>query len=535
MKSVVISSGHGKYVAGASGPEPWGLTEVTEARRVVDEVARLLRGGGVEVQAFHDDISTSQDANLQRIVAFHNSQTRECDVSVHFNAFEPTTGARGTEVWYFSSDHLAEELSDAMAVAGGLINRGGKQSGDLYFLTNTEEPAVLLEVAFVDAEVDCDAYRKNFGLICLAIAETLAEKSLDDGGDESGRPERPSLPERPDDPLDVPIEERSTVAKGDSGDDVHDLQELLNGTELDPRLDVDGDFGEATDNATRSYQASRGLAVDGICGGETWTALYDGKQPLPPPPHALSSRDITAICDIALKSPIADYSWQDRGVAPDGFTQGMALAFGQTLRKLQQGHPAAVEMAKARTNSDTDALNLYRERFDDLGMSNESAGADTLRHLFALMLGHGMRESSGRHCEGRDLSADNVSSETAESGLFQTSFNAHSASEPEFSGLMVEYSNPSNAATCYLAAFADGVSCDESEWACLGDGDGLAFQQLCKSCPAFAVETCALTLRNLCTHFGPIVRGETELRADADEMLKAVEEYIGEVYGGAVA
>jgi hypothetical protein len=45
------------------------------------------------------------------------------------------------------------------------------------------------------------------------------------------------------------------------------------------------------------------------------------------------------------------------------------------------------------------------------------------------MLGHGMRESSGRHCEGRDLSADNVQSDTAEAGLFQTSYNAHSATE----------------------------------------------------------------------------------------------------------
>ena len=43
-------------------------------------------------------------------------------------------------------------------------------------------------------------------------------------------------------------------------------------------------------------------------------------------------------------------------------------------------------------------------------------GAVTLRHLFALILGLGMRESSGRYCEGRDMSASNVSAETAECG-----------------------------------------------------------------------------------------------------------------------
>ena len=28
-------SGHGKYIRGAEGPEPWGLDEVDEARKVV--------------------------------------------------------------------------------------------------------------------------------------------------------------------------------------------------------------------------------------------------------------------------------------------------------------------------------------------------------------------------------------------------------------------------------------------------------------------------------------------------------------------
>ena len=58
-------------------------------------------------------------------------------------------------------------------------------------------------------------------------------------------------------------------------------------------------------------------------------------------------------------------------------------------------------MAKADThNDDKDALSWYRSNFTAKGMSNEIAGADTLRHLFVLMLGLGMRESRGHHCEG---------------------------------------------------------------------------------------------------------------------------------------
>jgi hypothetical protein len=49
---------------------------------------------------------------------------------------------------------------------------------------------------------------------------------------------------------------------------------------------------------------------------------------------------------------------------------------------------------------------------------------------------------------------------------------------------------------------------------------------MCKSCPAFAVESCAITLRNLRQHYGPINRKEAELRVDADQMFKQVEDYL---------
>src|SRR6516225_7973926 len=100
---IVISSGHGKHIRGASGI----LDEVNEARRVVERTADLLRNYDTEVVTFHDDVSTTQDENLHRIVDFHNSQQRDLDVSVHFNAYEPTTKPMGTEVLYVSQDVLA--------------------------------------------------------------------------------------------------------------------------------------------------------------------------------------------------------------------------------------------------------------------------------------------------------------------------------------------------------------------------------------------------------------------------------------------
>ena len=336
---------------------------------------------------------------------------------------------------------------------------------------------------------------------------------------------RPERPERPDNPRDVPIEDRPDLSRGDDGDDVVDLQKLL------PRFngEIDGDFGPATEDAVLRYQQSRGLEADGVVGEQTWTALYEHKMPLPPPeppPGALDYRQQAAIIRIARESWIADYDWDERGRAPVGYTQGMALAFAQSYLKLRANHPAVLEMAKARTSSDKDVFNEYLGKFNALGMSNEVAGVSCLRHLYALMLGSGMRESSGRHCEGRDMSASNVEAETCEAGLFQTSYNASGASDPEFDELMVEYSDSRNEATCYLQPFSEEVSCTSSEWESYGSGPGREFQDLCKCCPAFAVETHALTLRNLCNHYGPIIRGEVELKSEAEEMFRQVQDYI---------
>src|SRR5262249_52418106 len=192
-----------------------------------------------------------------------------------------------------------------------------------------------------------------------------------------------------------------------------------------------------------------------------------------------------------------------------------------------------LRMAEARGNNSKDVFNEYEEEFNASGMSNEADGADCLRHLYALMIGHGMRESSGQHCVGRDTSAgsSSQSSETCEAGAFQTSYNAHSASDPEFSDLMDEYDQ--GLSPGYLDAFSEGVSCSSSDWDNYGSGAGEHFQYLCKNAPAFSAETCALTLRALCNHYGPIIRHETELKQDADAMLRAVQKYIDESELGA--
>jgi hypothetical protein len=226
------------------------------------------------------------------------------------------------------------------------------------------------------------------------------------------------------------------------------------------------------------------------------------------------------IIQIAAQSAIAGYKWKNRGVAPRGYIKGMALVYARVYCKLKAGDAAAAEMAKANTGvAAKDALEWFKKIFQDAGMNNEAAGVNALRHLFVLLIGLGMRESCGSYCEGRDQSADNVTSDTAEAGLFQASFDARAGS-PFMPKLFEQYSaNPSG----FVDVFKEGVKCTAAGLNNFGSGDGKEFQRLTKACPAFAAEFAAVGLRNIRKHWGPINRKEAEVRPEANLMLTQVE------------
>ena len=169
MPKIAISSGHAKHCRGAVGI----IDEWEQNVRVVDKVCELILAGGGACVKFHDMHSTTQSANLNTTSNWHNSQTRDYDCQVHFNAFQPTDAPMGTEVLYVTQSTLASKLAAAQASSGGFINRGAKYRNDLHFLNATSKPAVLTEIAFVDSATDCGLYEENFEDICQAIAYTL--------------------------------------------------------------------------------------------------------------------------------------------------------------------------------------------------------------------------------------------------------------------------------------------------------------------------------------------------------------------------
>jgi hypothetical protein len=310
---------------------------------------------------------------------------------------------------------------------------------------------------------------------------------------------------------------RPNLKRGDRGPAVIDLQNLLG-------VAADGEFGPETEQAVRAFQASRNILVDGVVGSHTWGALTaslagaaGGNV------GSLSPTTIKRIIKLADESDLARVRWSERGIAPRGYIRGMAVTFGQVYAKWKAGDSAARVMAAMNSGNDhADALSRYDSRFREAGMDNAAAGPATLRHLFVLLIGLGMRESSGRYCEGRDTEADNVTADTAEAGLFQMSWNARTAS-PELPKLFAAYSAKPDG---FLSIFQEGVAPRGSDLENFGVGEGVAFQRLCKTCPAFAVEAAGVGLRVRCSHWGPIKRREAEIRPEADTLLEQVQAVI---------
>jgi hypothetical protein len=289
-----------------------------------------------------------------------------------------------------------------------------------------------------------------------------------------------------------------------------------------------GIFGPQTQAAVKDFQRNAGIDVDGLVGQDTIgaldRALAQGQQPgLQRAGQSEIPGSLDEIIRIGADSVIARHIWVDRGVAPFGYTKGMALVFARTLCKLKAGDPFALEMAKADTgDDDRDAVTHCREQFTDAGMDNAVSGPDTLRHLFVLLMGLGMRESSGKYCEGRDTSEHNTDAESAEAGLFQTSFNARRASV--LLPRLFEQASANRAG--FLDIFKEGVRCRASDLENFGDGPGRDFQQLSKESPAFAAEFAAITLRNNRQHYGPINRREAEVLPACDAMFKEVQQTV---------
>lgn len=170
-KEIELHPGHWKNTgSGANGI----LNEVTEARKVTKRVYEILRSAEVSATYYEDNSSDNQRDNINTIIKHHNADRDGLIVSIHFNAGGDGSKPIGTEVLYTTQQGIASKVAKAISDASGLKNRGAKKRLDLGVLARTYEPAILIEVCFVNSVVDAKLYHQNFEAICQSIARELA-------------------------------------------------------------------------------------------------------------------------------------------------------------------------------------------------------------------------------------------------------------------------------------------------------------------------------------------------------------------------
>jgi hypothetical protein len=251
--------------------------------------------------------------------------------------------------------------------------------------------------------------------------------------------------------------------------------------------------------------------------GCTQLPVGEGPKPTPTPKPSLPiPKEIGDLLKFVDSHACTSYSWHERGRAPKAYMKGMAVAYARAVCNMEREDIlTVVSKAPQKGAVTSDALSHYA--------IEASPGIQSIRKTYQLLIGLGMRESSGKFCEGRDMAATNYTHETCEAGLFQTSYN----SRVKHSILPKMYEKyKADGSKCYLDLFKDRVSCTENSWKNWGEGEGVTFQKLSKECPMFATEYAAVMVRvngGSTGHYGPLRKREAGILPACEDMLESID------------
>lgn len=176
--NVFINPGH----APNGNPDPGavngntGLRECDVALAVGDLVAHYLKAAGVGVK------NVFQCDSLEEICDQANCSGADLFISIHCNSAE-AAAATGTETWACagsSAGHaLAACIQTQIVDALGTVDRGVKTAtpgvNGLYVLTNTDMPAVLVELAFISNPDDEEILANKQDDLARAVARGITD------------------------------------------------------------------------------------------------------------------------------------------------------------------------------------------------------------------------------------------------------------------------------------------------------------------------------------------------------------------------
>lgn len=182
---------------------------------------------------------------------------------------------------------------------------------------------------------------------------------------------------------------RAEIKYGSSGDDVKELQRLLNANGYS--LDVDGQWGDNTEAAVRKYQKQKGLTVDGIVGTNTWGSLYGTNKTTTTPTTPTQPKSYS---DIDLSKYDSGYQKSDDVIAADKKKTDAENAYNNYGDFKYSGQDTLDEVMNKILNReqfsyDLNGDALYQQYKDKYIQQGKMAMQDTMGQAAAMTGGYG--------------------------------------------------------------------------------------------------------------------------------------------------
>ena len=170
--TIMLDAGHGGWDPGAVFN---GRQEKDDTLRLTLAIGEILQNNGVDVEYTRTtDVYTSP---YERAMKANNAGV-DFFISIHRNSFPTDNEVFGVESLVYDLSgikyQMAQDINDQLE-AIGFVNLGVKARPNLVVLRRTRMPAVLVEVGFIDSNVDNRLFDDNFDDIAQAIASGILD------------------------------------------------------------------------------------------------------------------------------------------------------------------------------------------------------------------------------------------------------------------------------------------------------------------------------------------------------------------------
>lgn len=170
--SIMLDAGHGGSDPGAVYN---GRQEKDDALRLTLAIGEILQNNGIDVE--YTRTTDVYETPYQKAMEANNAGV-DFFVSIHRNSFPTDNEVSGVESLVYDLSGIKYQMAlniNEQLETIGFVNLGVRARPNLIVLNSTMMPAVLVEVGFINSDIDNQLFDNNFNAIAQAIASGILD------------------------------------------------------------------------------------------------------------------------------------------------------------------------------------------------------------------------------------------------------------------------------------------------------------------------------------------------------------------------